>query len=51
MASSMYKRPLHTGLALLGGAACALAAGFLLVYGALVGFERPLESWYHRNNH
>ena len=47
----MYSHPARTGLAFVGGAAFATAATFLLVYGALVGFERPLESWYHRNNH
>lgn len=47
----MYKHPVRTGLAFLGGAACATAAGFLIGYGILVGFERPLESWYRRNNH
>lgn len=47
----MYARPGRTGLALLGGAACAASAAFLLVYGALVAAERPLQTWYLNRNH
>jgi hypothetical protein len=47
----MYTRNIRKGLAFIGGALCAAVAGFLFLYGALVGFERPLEAWYHRNNH
>ena len=47
----MYAKNVRTGAALLTGAACALVGGFLVVYGALVGFERPLESWYRKRNH
>lgn len=48
---TVYKNHARTGAVLLAGAALSAAAGFLIVYGALVGFERPLESWYHKRNH
>lgn len=48
----MYARPVALGALLLGSGAVILAlAGFLVVYGALVAAERPLERWYRKHNH
>lgn len=48
----MYGHPVALGVALLGsGVALMATAGYLIVYGALVASERPLQRWYHKHNH